>query len=216
MGFCYGQVYLQNSRPAGQDGILFQGNSLCSQKVPRLSAADAIASIEQEKLMAVGLEKLRLLVSKQQCDAETWSEACRSTWACWKCCSSSWEKAFFRGTQSWTTWASRRGACSASGWCTIWMVCVPWARKTNTRIWEEGWEWFYRTLSRRIRDLLTDCGQMVWCGILGMSNSGNCSTWSPPTSRIVNWAISIQIGTGCLHIHIYIYNYIYIYKFFMF
>ena len=78
MAFCYGQVYLQSSRPAGQDGILFQGISFCSQKVPHLSAANAVASITvQEKLMAVGLEKMRLLVSKQQCDAETWSEVCQ-------------------------------------------------------------------------------------------------------------------------------------------
>ncbi|CAL1170166.1 unnamed protein product [Cladocopium goreaui] len=45
----------------GWDGILFQGNSLCSQKVPRLSAADAIASIEQEKLMAEYMSMLEVL-----------------------------------------------------------------------------------------------------------------------------------------------------------
>ena len=68
MAFCYGQVYLQSSRPAGQGGILFQGISFCSQKVPHLSAANAVASITvQEKLMAVGLEKMRLLFPKQQC-----------------------------------------------------------------------------------------------------------------------------------------------------
>ena len=78
MAFCYGQVYLRSSFPAGKDGILFQGNSFYGQQVPRLSAADAVASITvQEKLMAVGLEKVRLLVSKQQCDADGWWEACK-------------------------------------------------------------------------------------------------------------------------------------------
>ena len=78
MAFCYGQVYLRSSLPAGKDGILIQGNSFYSQQVPRLSAADAVASITvQEKLMAVGLEKVRLLVSKQQCDADGWWEACK-------------------------------------------------------------------------------------------------------------------------------------------
>ena len=78
MAFCYGQVYLRSSLPAGKDGILFPGNSFYGQQVPRLSAADVVASITvQEKLMAVGLEKVRLLVSKQQCDADGWWEVCK-------------------------------------------------------------------------------------------------------------------------------------------
>ena len=78
MAFCYGQVYLRSSHPAGKDGVLFQGNTFYGQQVPRLSDADVVASITvQEKLMAVGLDKVRLLVSKQQCDADGWWEACK-------------------------------------------------------------------------------------------------------------------------------------------
>ena len=85
--------------------------------MPRLSAADAVASITvQEKLMAVGLEKVRLLVSKQQCDADGWWEACKEYMKHVGSVVRVHERRhFFRGTQSWTTWASRRGAWSASG-----------------------------------------------------------------------------------------------------
>ena len=73
-----GQVYLQSSRPAGQGGILFQGNTFFDQKGPCLSAANAVASITvQEKLMAAGLEKMRLLFPKFAWETVTASSLAR-------------------------------------------------------------------------------------------------------------------------------------------
>ena len=62
MAFCYGQVYLARSASEPWSS----GNVLSSGEERRLGSGAAAASITvQEKLMAVGHEKMQLLVSKQ-------------------------------------------------------------------------------------------------------------------------------------------------------
>ena len=72
MTFCYGQVYLKSE--TGDN--LTKGCKLFGRA--DVTHAEAMASITvQEKLLAVGHDKMRLLFSKQRCDVETWSEVSR-------------------------------------------------------------------------------------------------------------------------------------------
>ena len=72
MTFCYGQLYLRSETGDGLMGgrPIFGGGDV--------TRAEAEASITvQERLMAVGQDKMRLLFSKQGCDRDTWSEVIR-------------------------------------------------------------------------------------------------------------------------------------------
>ena len=101
MAFCYGQVYLASSASEPWSS----GNVLSSGEESRLGSGAADASITvQEKLMAVGHEKLRLLLSKQSCNAETWPEVCQEYMDMLEVVMEFMRKGILPWDSSWTTW----------------------------------------------------------------------------------------------------------------